>query len=137
MATLVSVASVAERSAATYVYVSNAEDGDVGMYTLLPDGALQPGARVKAEKLVMPMSVSPDKRFLIAGVRTKPSPRTPTRSIAVLACSRWSVRGRWRRASRTSRWTEAHATCSEPRTGPIWSASTRSAPTDASAHRYR
>src|SRR5262249_44411159 len=62
----------AERSAATYVYVSNAEDGDVGMYTLLPDGALQPGARVKAEKLVMPMSVSPDKRFLIAGVRTKP-----------------------------------------------------------------
>src|SRR5919202_1083626 len=57
---------------ATFVYVSNADDGDIGTYTLQPDGALQPGARVKAEKLVMPMAVSPDKRFLIAAVRSKP-----------------------------------------------------------------
>src|SRR3989441_12657201 len=58
--------------AATFVYVSNAEDGDIGMYTLQSDGSLQPGARFKAEKVVMPMTVSPDKRFLVAGVRSKP-----------------------------------------------------------------
>jgi len=58
--------------AATFVYVSNADDGDIGMYTLQGDGSLKPGARYKAEKVVMPMSVSPDKRFLVAGVRSKP-----------------------------------------------------------------
>src|SRR5256886_3846608 len=62
----------AQASAATFVYVSNAEDGDIGTYTLRPDGSLQPGPHFAAEKLVMPMSVSPDKRFLIAGVRSKP-----------------------------------------------------------------
>ena len=59
-------------AAATFVYVSNAEDGDIGMYTLQPDGSLKPGARYKAEKIVMPMTVSPDKRFLVAAVRSKP-----------------------------------------------------------------
>ncbi len=58
--------------AATFVYVSNAEDGDIGMYTLRADGALDPGRRFKAEKVVMPMTVSPDKRVLIAAVRSKP-----------------------------------------------------------------
>ncbi len=59
-------------SAATYVYVSNAEDGNIGVYTLQPDGTLQAGARAEAGKLVMPMSVSPDRRFLYAAVRAKP-----------------------------------------------------------------
>jgi 6-phosphogluconolactonase len=58
--------------AATYVYVSNAEDGDIGLYTLQSNGTLQPGARFKAEKPVMPMTVSPDKRYLVAAVRAKP-----------------------------------------------------------------
>jgi 6-phosphogluconolactonase len=58
--------------AATFVYVSNAEDGEIGMYTLNSDGSLLPGQRFKAEKIVMPMTVSPDKRFLIAAVRSKP-----------------------------------------------------------------
>jgi 6-phosphogluconolactonase len=59
--------------AATFVYVSNNEDGNIGMYTLQPDGSLQPGARVAAAgKVVMPMTVSPDKRFLVAAVRSKP-----------------------------------------------------------------
>jgi 6-phosphogluconolactonase len=58
--------------AATFVYVSNAEDGTVGTYRMQPDGALQPGPRVDAGKVVMPMAVSPDKRFLFAAVRTKP-----------------------------------------------------------------
>ncbi len=58
--------------AATFVYVSNAEDGNIGMYTLQLDGTLQPGPRFDAGKVVMPMSVSPDKRFLYAAVRSKP-----------------------------------------------------------------
>ncbi|HEV3010430.1 MAG TPA: beta-propeller fold lactonase family protein [Burkholderiales bacterium] len=59
-------------AAVTFVYVSNAEGGDIGLYTLRPDGSLQPGQRFKAGATVGPMSVSPDKRFLIAAVRAKP-----------------------------------------------------------------
>ena len=58
--------------AATYVYVSNAEDGTIGMYTMENDGTLKPGAAIEAGKLVMPMNVSPDKRFLFAVVRSQP-----------------------------------------------------------------
>jgi len=58
--------------AATYVYVSNAEDGTIGMYTMESDGTLKPGAAIEAGKLVMPMNVSPDKRFLFAAVRSQP-----------------------------------------------------------------
>src|SRR5262245_3015245 len=58
--------------AATYVYVSNAEDGTIGMYTMENDGTLKPGVAIEAGKLVMPMSVSPDKRFLVAAVRSQP-----------------------------------------------------------------
>src|SRR5215213_9961633 len=58
--------------AGTYVYISNAEDGDIGLYTLRPDGVLQPGARIAAAKVVMPMAASPDRRYLYAGVRSKP-----------------------------------------------------------------
>ena len=71
-AVLLSLASSAPVLAGTFVYVSNAEDGDIGMYTLQADGSLQPGQRFKAAKLGMPMAVSPDKRFLIAAVRSKP-----------------------------------------------------------------
>ena len=63
----------AQSLAATFVYVSNNEEGTIGVYTLQADGSLQPGARVPAAgQMVMPMTVSPDKRFLIAGIRTKP-----------------------------------------------------------------
>ena len=71
-AVLLSLASSAPVLAGTFVYVSNAEDGDIGMYTPQADSSLQPGQRFKAAKLVMPMAVSPDKRFLIAAVRSKP-----------------------------------------------------------------
>jgi len=70
IAALLSLASVAPALAGTFVYVSNAEDGDIGMFKLQAEGSLQPGQRFKAEKLVMPMAVSPDKRFLIAAVRS-------------------------------------------------------------------
>jgi 6-phosphogluconolactonase len=58
--------------AATFVYVSNADDADIGMYTLQSDGSLLAGPRYKAGKVVGPMTVSPDKRFLVAGVRSTP-----------------------------------------------------------------
>src|SRR5262245_46407225 len=58
--------------AATFVYVSNADDGEIGTYALQSDGSLKTGPRIKAEKIVMPMAVSPDKRFLIAAVRSQP-----------------------------------------------------------------
>jgi 6-phosphogluconolactonase len=72
IAALLSLASSTPVLAGTFVYVSNAEEGDIGMYTLQADGSLQPGQRFKAAKLVMPMAVSPDKRYLIAAVRSKP-----------------------------------------------------------------
>jgi 6-phosphogluconolactonase len=62
----------AQALAATFVYVSNADDGNIGVYTLQADGSLKAGDKVEAAKLVMPMAVSPDKRFLIAAVRSKP-----------------------------------------------------------------
>jgi 6-phosphogluconolactonase len=72
IAALLVLASSAPALAGTFVYVSNAEDGDIGMFKLQAEGSLQPGQRFKAEKLVMPMVVSPDKHFLIAAVRSKP-----------------------------------------------------------------
>lgn len=72
IAVLLTLASSAPVLAGTFVYVSNADDGEIGMYTLQADGSLQPGQRFKAAKVVMPMAVSPDKRFLIAAVRSKP-----------------------------------------------------------------
>jgi 6-phosphogluconolactonase len=56
----------------SFVYVSNAEDGDIGLYTLRADGTLERGARFQAGKPVGPMSVSPDRRFLAAAVRSQP-----------------------------------------------------------------
>jgi 6-phosphogluconolactonase len=56
----------------SFVYVSNAEDGDIGLYTLRGDGTLEPGQRFKAGPALGPMSVSPDKRFLVAASRVKP-----------------------------------------------------------------
>jgi len=70
VAVLASMAGTAH--AATFVYVSNADDGDIGMYRLLDSGELQPGARAKAATVVMPMAVSPDRRFLYAASRSKP-----------------------------------------------------------------
>jgi len=58
--------------AGTFVYVSNAEDGDIGVYSVQADGSLKAGERTKAAKVVMPMAVSPDKRFLYAAARSKP-----------------------------------------------------------------
>jgi len=70
MAATISIAGGAR--AATFVYVSNAEDGNIGVYAMKPDGTLDSLGRVDAAKVVMPMAVSPDKRFLYAHSRSKP-----------------------------------------------------------------
>jgi 6-phosphogluconolactonase len=72
VAAIATIAGGAPALAATFVYVSNAEDGDIGAYRLLDSGELQAGARAKAASIVMPMAVSPDKRFLYAASRSKP-----------------------------------------------------------------
>src|SRR6266702_2663361 len=74
MAALASaLTTVPAQGAAIFVYVSNAEDGDIASFRMNPvTGTLWPGIRVKAAKLVMPMAVSPDKRFLYAATRSKP-----------------------------------------------------------------
>lgn len=72
MSALMSLVGGAPASAGTFVYVSNAEDGDISVYSMKPDGELQPGARAKAANVVMPMAVSPDRRFLYAASRSKP-----------------------------------------------------------------
>ncbi len=58
--------------AATFVYVSNAADGEIRTYRMLDSGELQPGERVKVANMVMPMAVSPDRRILYAASRSKP-----------------------------------------------------------------
>ena len=55
----------------TYVYVSNAEDGEIATYLLSAAGELVPRARAKAAAAVGPLAVSPDRRFLCAAVRAK------------------------------------------------------------------
>jgi 6-phosphogluconolactonase len=72
MSTLMGLAGGAPALAGTFVYVSNAEDGDISTFSMKPDGELQAGARAKAASLVMPMAVSPDRRFLYAVSRSKP-----------------------------------------------------------------
>ena len=56
----------------TFVYVSNAVDGEIGSHQLQSDGALKPIARAKARDAVGPLAVSPDRRFLYAAVRAQP-----------------------------------------------------------------
>jgi 6-phosphogluconolactonase len=72
VAALTSLVGGAPALAGTFVYVSNAEDGDIGAYRMLDSGELQPGARTKAASIVMPMAVSPDRKFLYAASRSKP-----------------------------------------------------------------
>ncbi|PKU23133.1 6-phosphogluconolactonase [Telmatospirillum siberiense] len=59
--------------AKTFVYVSNAEDGDIDGFLLDKEtGSLSSLGKTSAGKAVMPMTVSPDKKFLYASVRSKP-----------------------------------------------------------------
>ncbi|SEK83818.1 6-phosphogluconolactonase [Roseateles sp. YR242] len=68
-----SMAAAMPVSAKTFVYVANAEDGDIDAYVMdVQTGALAPVGKAVAGKQVMPMALSPDKRHLYAVVRSKP-----------------------------------------------------------------
>ncbi len=59
--------------AKTFVYVSNAQDGNIDTYIMdTSNGALTPIGKTDAAKLVMPMAVSPNKRHLYAVIRSQP-----------------------------------------------------------------
>jgi len=59
--------------AKTFVYVSNAQDGNIDAYVMdTGNGALTPIGKTDAAKLVMPMAVSPNKKTLYAVIRSQP-----------------------------------------------------------------
>jgi 6-phosphogluconolactonase len=59
--------------AKTFIYVSNAADGDISTFELAPNtGKLTAGPRIPAGPGVAPLTVSPDRRYLYAAVRGKP-----------------------------------------------------------------
>lgn len=60
-------------SAATWVYVSNADSQEISVLELdRGQGTLKPVESVNVGGTVMPMAVSPDKRFLYAALRSQP-----------------------------------------------------------------
>src|SRR5262245_62446235 len=60
--------------AKTFVYVSNAQDGNIDAFVMdTGTGALTPIGKTEAAKLVMPMAVSPDKKYLYAVIRSQPT----------------------------------------------------------------
>ena len=67
------IAAVTPVAAKTFVYVSNALDGEIEAYAMdTKTGALTGLGKTKAGKVVMPMAISPNKRFLYAAVRSEP-----------------------------------------------------------------
>jgi 6-phosphogluconolactonase len=56
----------------TFVYVSNAQDGDISTYRMQASGELQPGVRVKAAAMVMPLAVNRERGILYAVSRSEP-----------------------------------------------------------------
>ena len=60
-------------AAATFVYVSNADDATIDAYAMdAKTGALTSIGKAEAGKTVMPMAVAPSKKFLYAVIRSQP-----------------------------------------------------------------
>jgi 6-phosphogluconolactonase len=74
MLALLFAIGVSSMSAArTFVYVSNAQDGTIDAYSMdTGSGALTSIGKADAAKLVMPMAVSPSKKYLYAAIRSQP-----------------------------------------------------------------
>jgi 6-phosphogluconolactonase len=73
LALLFAIGATSLGAAKTFVYVSNAQDGNIDAYTMdTATGALTPIAKAEAAKLVMPMAVAPNKKHLYAVVRSQP-----------------------------------------------------------------
>src|SRR5689334_23670238 len=73
LALLLTIGATSLCAAKTFVYVSNAQDGNIDAFVMDEGtGALTPIGKAEAAKLVMPMAVSPDKKHLYAVVRSEP-----------------------------------------------------------------
>ena len=73
LALLFAIGATSMSMAKTFVYVSNAQDGNIDTYNMdMSTGALTPVGKTEAAKLVMPMTLSPDKKYLYAVIRSQP-----------------------------------------------------------------
>jgi 6-phosphogluconolactonase len=73
IAILLTLGAFSMSAAATFVYVSDADDASIDAYVLdTKTGALTSVGKADAGKTVMPMAVSPNKKFLYAVVRSQP-----------------------------------------------------------------
>jgi 6-phosphogluconolactonase len=74
LALLFAIGATSMSMAKTFVYVSNAQDGNIDAYTMdMSTGGLTSVGKAEAAKLVMPMTLSPDKKFLYAVIRSQPT----------------------------------------------------------------
>jgi 6-phosphogluconolactonase len=74
LALLFTIGVTSMSAAKTFVYVSNAQDGNIDAYSMdTATGALTPIGKTEAGKLVMPMTVSPSKKHLYAVIRSQPT----------------------------------------------------------------
>ena len=74
LALLFAIGATSMSMAKTFVYVSNAQDGNIDTYNMdMSTGALTPVGKTEAAKLVMPMTLSPDKKYLYAVIRSQPT----------------------------------------------------------------
>ena len=73
LATLLTIGVPSISAAATFVYVSDAEDATIDAYVMdARTGALTSIGKAEAGKTVMPMAVAPNMKFLFAVVRSQP-----------------------------------------------------------------
>ena len=73
LALLFAIGATSMSMAKTFVYVSNAQDGNIDTYNMdMSTGALTPVGKTEAAKMVMPMTLSPNKKYLYAVIRSQP-----------------------------------------------------------------
>lgn len=63
---------MSETGMRSVVYVSNADSREISVLVLDSTGALTPVESVPVDGTVMPLAISPDRRFLYAGLRSEP-----------------------------------------------------------------
>ena len=74
LALLFAIGATSMSMAKTFVYVSNAQDGNIDTYNMdMSTGALTPVGKTEAAKMVMPMTLSPNKKHLYAVIRSQPT----------------------------------------------------------------
>jgi 6-phosphogluconolactonase len=74
LATFLMIGAPAMSFAATFVYVSDADDAAIDAYVMdTKTGTLTSVGKAEAGKTVMPMAVAPSKKFLYAVVRSQPT----------------------------------------------------------------